>query len=514
MKLKFSAGNIINLICYYFFLSIMLLISAYLMYSSGFYSGIIDTRYYEIVTPWCDSILANTFSLLLGIFLLFVVAFIIKKIGKYGNLILMAVVLIATSLFSIYIISFSHSIPCADQEMTLNCGREFLNKNYNSISTGYLSIYPHQIGFSIYCKWFIYFFPNNYIAAIQYANIIWNCFTIIAGYIFMGELTKNTKAKTYFLLLIAGFLPLFIYPPFVYGEMIMIAMSFLLAIFILRIIRTGRIRYLVMSIICSLILVALRMNSMIPIFACSLSLILAALKHNPLKNTIAAILIFVAGIISIPAIQGLYSAKSNLKFNEGVPMIAHIAVGLQDCICSPGWSNNWNLTTYVNSNYDEKETTRLSKENIAASIQRFKANKKYTLNFFTHKFTSQWNEPSFESFQMINYTETEHSPTYDNFYFGSWNTKLIQFMNRYLFVVYVLLFLFVLSSFWKRDLNISQLVLMIASFGGMLFHMIWEAKSRYTMPFFVMLIPYMSLAVINIEFYYNKLVQRIRRKTV
>ena len=326
----------------------------------------------------------------------------------------------------------------------------------------------------------------------------------------MAAFTNNTKAKTYFLLLMTGFLPLFIYVPFIYGEMIMVALSLLLALLTLRFIQTQKWYYAVCAVLCSFLLVAFRMNSLIPVLACTIALVLAALKKNAVKNLIVALFVFIAGATSLNVLHGIYSAKSGLEFNEGVPMVAYVAVGLQDCIPSPGWSNNWNLTTYIETGYSEEETEKLSDESIRTSLGKFKNDLGYTWDFFSKKFSSQWNEPSFSVFQMVNYTETEHSKTYDDFYYGRLNTNLLAFMDQYLFIVYVLLLIFLLYGFRHRDYDISQMVLLIAAFGGMLFHMIWEGKSRYTMPFFAVMIPYMALGMINIEFYFDKICGKIK----
>ena len=36
---------------------------------------------------------------------------------------------------------------------------------------------------------------------------------------------------------------------------------------------------------------------------------------------------------------------------------------------------------------------------------------------------------------------------------------------------------------------VSVLVLLVTVFGGFLFHMLWEAKGRYILPYFVMMLP-------------------------
>ena len=46
--------------------------------------------------------------------------------------------------------------------------------------------------------------------------------------------------------------------------------------------------------------------------------------------------------------------------------------------------------------------------------------------------------------------------------------------------------LFIKRNKWKPE----QLVLLLIFLGGFAFHTIWEAKSDYVLPYFVLLIPY------------------------
>jgi hypothetical protein len=44
--------------------------------------------------------------------------------------------------------------------------------------------------------------------------------------------------------------------------------------------------------------------------------------------------------------------------------------------------------------------------------------------------------------------------------------------------------------FTRKSENINELLIAVIFLGGYLFHMVWESSSSYTLPYFVMLIPY------------------------
>lgn len=45
------------------------------------------------------------------------------------------------------------------------------------------------------------------------------------------------------------------------------------------------------------------------------------------------------------------------------------------------------------------------------------------------------------------------------------------------------------SVYILEEKGLSRLILVITVFGGFLFHMIWEAKGRYILPYFVLMLP-------------------------
>lgn len=65
---------------------------------------------------------------------------------------------------------------------------------------------------------------------------------------------------------------------------------------------------------------------------------------------------------------------------------------------------------------------------------------------------------------------------------------MIWFMDQYQSLIFAGVFLWILFGFWKKK-DLEQQILLITVFGGFLFHMLWEAKGRYILPYFVMLLP-------------------------
>ena len=63
-------------------------------------------------------------------------------------------------------------------------------------------------------------------------------------------------------------------------------------------------------------------------------------------------------------------------------------------------------------------------------------------------------------------------------------------MDSYQLLVYALvLFLLIDAARKKEKRPLEWYVLLTAVIGGVLFHELWEAKSRYVFPYFLMMIP-------------------------
>ena len=64
-----------------------------------------------------------------------------------------------------------------------------------------------------------------------------------------------------------------------------------------------------------------------------------------------------------------------------------------------------------------------------------------------------------------------------------------------MFLIYLGTLLYCISVFRAKKLSSLQGFLILYIFGGMLFHEIWEGSSRYTMRYYIYLLPYASFGL-------------------
>ena len=75
-------------------------------------------------------------------------------------------------------------------------------------------------------------------------------------------------------------------------------------------------------------------------------------------------------------------------------------------------------------------------------------------------------------------------------------------MKLYQFLILISALAFIPFS-WKR-IEYYQLFLILIVIGGFFFHMAWEAKGEYIMPYFVMLVPLAAVGITCVLDYINK----------
>src|SRR5699024_8231586 len=112
------------------------------------------------------------------------------------------------------------------------------------------------------------------------------------------------------------------------------------------------------------------------------------------------------------------------------------------------------------------------------------------LHFLPDKLLSQWIEPTFQSIWISRITHHEGGalPWAQALYDGGAGLALEGWMNVLQTLVYLCAALGLLRL--SRGGGLLHLPLALTVFGGGLYHMLFEAKALYILPYFLMLLPY------------------------
>lgn len=369
---------------------------------------------------------------------------------------------------------------------------EFLpNMTYAGIPLSeYMQLYHQQIPlafvYSIIFK--IIHFDNMEI--LRLLNVIGNILIIVALYKIIKQLNKNYKVnKILMFTLILTFVSLPMLSTFIYGDIPSIALCLFSVYFMMKYTETKKIIYPIVSALLTMIAYMMRMNSLIFIIATVIYLILNFLKEfkkNTKKNNcidVIIILIYiVVSIVPSTLVKNYWLDKYNMKKDEAYPNISYILMAMEDSPRGNGWYNESigepalkNPLTIKDEYYDR----------IKERITYFLKNPRYAFDFYTMKIASMWTE---NTYSAIRSNLTQENDPLEN------ATAPITFYQKILMIIICSCSLIVLIQN-RKNLSIDIIFLLTIFVGGFTFHILWEAKSRYIIPYIVVLMPIASICI-------------------
>lgn len=421
---------------------------------------------------------------------------------------LLAAAVVWICLWGFALIFFGGSIPSADAASVYSLAQALADGHTEVIhpTDSYLSYYPQQVGLVAFYEILIRLWkllPVSYSAhyMLQCVNVAMACVTVFFQYRITELLSRgNDRAMISYLFLAALNAPLIVYTSFVYGEIPSFAflsggIYFLMRYFEEQAPSRRRYLYLTCSLAGLMLGVAVRKNTLIVVIAVVLTALWEWLRQHRRELIPYALLLALLSLGVLPAIQRVYEYRADNVLSSGVPAMSYLAMGMQESSRGYGWYNAFNFNTYANCNMDTALTVLESKKAIAASLSAFRENPAFAFRFYGEKFLSQWTDGSYFCRQATLQHSDIRRESVESLYTGSLSGPFIHYCDLYQLLVYVgaLLCLLKMRKHEKAREEIPSLlpyVGMIAVLGGFLFHMVWEANSRYILPYFLLLLPY------------------------
>ena len=145
---------------------------------------------------------------------------------------------------------------------------------------------------------------------------------------------------------------------------------------------------------------------------------------------------------------------------------------------------------YERNDYDSKKEAQAAKADIKGYINNYKSDPNAFTAFLSKKIASQWNNPGFQCFWITNVRNS--SITQSGFITDILSLKGgIPFMNYLNILQSIILFGSMLYAVYALFFNSApaSTVLPLTFIGGFIFHIFWEGKCQYTLPYFVLLLP-------------------------
>lgn len=461
--------------------------------------------------------------LFLFVILIFAAAFIgSKRVILTSNIVrLTAFVILAIMLFVYINVSDPQLIP-EDSGVCYSAAQSIFQNNYSVIQSGsYVYHFPNMLGvISLNILFFSLFGAANtsafyYFNAVCVLTMVWFGAAFIRMIIcsrdFLGKEIDSDKdsdadkqidpenkyfrckvsliAETLWMLFCLFDIPLNMLVLFRYGDIAQAASLIMAFYFAVRCIKSGKMRYCFPVIIVLSVGVLLRENTMVGCIALLLFYLVAGVKNGNLKRTLILTgTVLLVMILPIRIQRACYEKLAGERI-VGTPVSAWIAMGMMENETEgPGWYNGYNWIVF--EDYGGREGADVAaKAFINARTEQFMNDPGLMINFYHRKTVTQWADPLYEALGHTSFGNNAHpfflnvfgkrgeeKPLNEHLYRITDLLQSIVFIGGNIFLVISA----VLCLKKKEKYMGYMLLLVIAVTGGVLFSVLWEAKSRYT----------------------------------
>ena len=374
---------------------------------------------------------------------------------------------------------------------------QFNAGNFSLIKPGaYFYRYPHQLGMLSFERLILYLIPLPVISVFYVLNLAMVIGMNYATWKITEVLFNRAHISRLAVIMSFGFLPLVFNIMFAYGLMYGLFFSSFAILFFLRYLRHGKARNAIVSVIMLTLAYWVRSNNIILILALSGILILLILREKRYTYLLLILAFFAFPMTMHKATTSYYEITTHQKIS-GTPQIAWLAMGLQDEPDSkrmPGWYTGYVRKIYTKKKGNIDKIEKSANHLFDKRVQYFLEHPDEASWFFSTKFISSWTEGSFQSI-WNGPSKDKYQPLWNRFatsiyHDGTLHLFFVTYMQGYLLVLY-LGGVFYYAFAYKRmgDGATLGLYAFLYLFGGILFHLISETKSQYTLPYIYLQLP-------------------------
>lgn len=354
----------------------------------------------------------------------------------------------------------------------------------------YMQLYHQQIPLAFVYSLFFKLIHFDGIEVLRVLNVIAIFFIVLALHKINKQLSKKYETnKVLLFILILTFISLPMLATFIYGDIPSLALCLFSVYFMMRYTQNRKIRYPIWSSILMMIAFMMRTNSLIFIIATVMYLIFDLsnefTKKTWKRNLISTIIIIVYIVISIlpsSLVKNYCLIRYNMDKDKEYPNISYFLMAMEEGPRANGWyKESIGEAALKDPENIEKEYLERIKERLVY----FSQNIGYTFNFYIMKIASMWTE---NTYSAIRSNVTQDNDTLQNI------TKPLTFYQKALLIITCLCCLIIIIQNRKK-LSLDIIFLITIFVGGFAFHILWEAKSRYILPYIVVLIPIASISI-------------------
>lgn len=398
----------------------------------------------------------------------------------------------------------------ADSQTVIITAEEIFKGHEDLTYRNYIQYYPQQLNLALTFTAIFKLFNSTNIEILQYLNVVANILTILGLYAITFEIGKEIKInKIIFWIIGLSFIPVILLSMFVYGDFIGLVFAIWSVFFAIRYKKYKKKRYFLCSAILIMMACFIRMNYLVLVIAIGIYWLIDFLekqdknKKDLLKVSISIILLVVITIVPNKIIKKLFCEQYNLNPDKSFSSIIYLYMGMSESTRGSGWYNPEVHEIFTLSMEENSDNKKILEEKCYPQMkERVKflvTNPTEMIKFYTKKMITMWADPTME-FRFYNSVypkelNIEDYPIVNNIL----NLDAYSFIQLYQKALLFLIYGGTIFAIWyqRKKLNKEIIFLCLIFLGGFGFHVLWEAKSRYIIPYVLILIPVASIGISN-----------------
>ena len=390
----------------------------------------------------------------------------------------------------------------SDSFILVNAAMDAAEGFYHSMET-YFARFPFQLGYVLYAELFfrVMFLvlpglPEGYYSlALQMMNLLWLmlCYHSLLG--IMRCLWDDERVHKLGIMLMCFALQPMMSCTFLYGNIPAFACGTVAVWMFLKFMQEEKLHQ---ALLCAAFLtaaVALKLNLLIFLVAIGGVWLVKLVKSFSPRSCICLVLAVVCVLSLSKLPQNIYEKRSGYDFGEGIPMLGWLAMGMSEGHAAAGWyKEEHTVTAFKESGGDAAVVAEKAKAAIAERLGFFAKNPGEGMSFFSEKLRSQWNEPSYDSIWLnqVFLSYSEKGGLY-SLLCDKGESLTVGFMNQHQQLVFLGMLMGIIALIKKRD--ILSCILPLIILGGLMYHLLFEAKSQYALPYFILMMPVAAMGL-------------------
>lgn len=383
-------------------------------------------------------------------------------------------------------------LPVGDQAFIYGGASYFRMGDFSFLGQGgYCHIYPYQLGLISLAELFYHVADPFQYRPLQVMNALAAAGIVYIGYRLVKEWRGSFCVEVLYCLMMSLCFPLFFYTPWVYGDILSIFLAFLGFFFLSRYERKESAGYLVGMILALALAQLVRQSTTIVYIALALVVLVHFIRKRDKRLLAAMVISVVLPLALFAGIYRMYEARSGVERSKGIPAVVTLAMGMQESRQGCGWDNNYQKDVYNAAVFDYDKMREMGVRELKDRLRLFAGDPVYTAEFYGKKLLSQWCGPLYQSvFFTADYRQSAppEEGTLAERVSGPGFWSLLGICDRVQFVIYLgMLFWFLLAV--KKEEGILRQLFAAAVIGGFFFSLLWEAKTRYILPYYLFMFP-------------------------